>query len=746
MLKKCMCVVMAAIIFLSVNCCVFAGDATEYNEISEKNYVDILCVYDKKSSKINISGTVSHDLFISHKGDRVRLYKLDGVSTLSDEMLNEEFLPIAEIDISIKFNFSLSVNSIYDIFSKYVIVIVGPDGQIDYVSNEFYPSVESKYVAPLKNKSHYKGIDISSSFAPIKGVPSTVTIDVDVDNIISDDFMGYLHTLDGESIFFDRETINSLDMRVKTLSASEVQIYFRLVSRDEAAKPLVPDCSDPENIKKIYTVCDFLAERYKSQQNGILSGFVVGERVDYQATMLDDDSFGEFIDNLGIYTMVIANALRSNIPSGDVVISLSDDNSYSIAPKFVPVGRAGDTIEGLCEFFDRSYGDDFEFSLMLETYVTPYDIDSINIEYGVDLSYRADANKIGTHNIGDFVLYLDKLDNTYENAPKTFKYYWHTDEYLSGNALACAYTYTYYKLFIQSSISSFIVDVDSAERFGDIYNIFKYIDTPEGEDQASFLLGYFDIDHWGDIISPTFADHDLGLRFHKSTKSLTGLPNNVKGEFNYFNYTEGISSSYWQAGEGTLGIFVDYSSTIGRALRMQLDKNDAGEYSYFFWRDTYPENYEYTPYIAFNFCVEEDGTDSGGLFEVKFEVGSGANIVESIAVVSSNKASMIVLDIREFASEYLGDYIKISIRSLSEANEDYSFFLSSVVGYSTELDDTKIAEAIADSRSEIRNKDSLIESFSNNNNGRAIALTVAVIGIILGVMLFFFLRHDEEEE
>ena len=49
MLKKCMCVVMAAIIFLSVNCCVFAGDATEYNETSEKNYVDILCVYDKKS-------------------------------------------------------------------------------------------------------------------------------------------------------------------------------------------------------------------------------------------------------------------------------------------------------------------------------------------------------------------------------------------------------------------------------------------------------------------------------------------------------------------------------------------------------------------------------------------------------------------------------------------------------------------------------------------------------------------------
>ncbi len=751
MIKRSFCIILVIIFMLMPVSLVSAQEIAQSSmENSTKGSVDVSCVYDEKNARINISGTVSHDLLVSHKDHTVQLYKLDALQSFEEAMAGGELLPIAESDISIKVSFSVSVSGIQDVFSKYVIVIVSEDDGIEYVSPEVYPSVESKYHALLGNKMHYKGIGASADFSSVKGVPSLVVLDIDINEIQSLDFMGYLYTVDGRNVFFNRDYIDELDSKIRTLATNKTAVYFRLVCLDEKAESAIPDCSDIENMQAVYAVCDFLADRYNSHQYGALSGFIIGRSVDNAVRDASDEELGAYLDKLGLYTIVATNALRSNIPSADIVIPISDDNSYSSKKSNEQYGRGRAVIEGLCERFDRHYGDDFDFSLMLETSVTPYEINNTNIEPTVNFSIKPDQSKLATHNIGDFVLYLDGLDDLYSCAPKTFKYYWSADGDLSGNALACAYAYTYYKLFIQKTVSSFIVDFDptvsAAERFADIYNIFKYIDTAEGEEQTSFLLSYFDIGAWGDIISPTFANHNLDIRTHIVSEPINTLPRHVVGKFQFFNYTEGSSSVSWYEGWGAKDVFVDYSSVVGRALRVEFESSGDSKYSYLMWNDVYPESYEYTPYLAFDFCIEGDGTEEKGLFEVRIEIGNGTNVVECTTAVMSKSPSRVIFDISEFSSEYLGDYIKIAVRPITDGNADYSLYLSSITGHSTELDDEELEEAIINSRTEIRNKDSLIESLGKNDNSRAVIITIAVIGVILGVMLFFFLRYDDAEE
>ena len=64
--------------------------------------------------------------------------------------------------------------------------------------------------------------------------------------------MGYLYTLGESSIFFSKEYVDELDLKLRTLSHGGAAVYFRLITQDEEGTLVIPDCTSEENMRAIY--------------------------------------------------------------------------------------------------------------------------------------------------------------------------------------------------------------------------------------------------------------------------------------------------------------------------------------------------------------------------------------------------------------------------------------------------------------------------------------------------------------
>ena len=80
---------------------------------------------------------------------------------------------------------------------------------------------------------------------------------------------------------------------------------------------------------------------------------------------------------------------------------------------------------------------------------------------------------------------------------------------------------------------------------------------------------------------------------------------------------------------------------------------------------------------------------------------------------------------------------------MSEAEGEYSLNISSLKGESFALSSDELEEKILQERFFIRNGTQDLETSSDNENGIIISVMVFVSAIILGVMLFIFLKREE---
>ena len=747
-MKKIICLLFSVIFILFCVAPAFADDnsADAINtEIKSQWNIDLSCIYDSSRSIITCNGTVPYDLSKAYKNHTVYLYKLSLGQSISDLGDNSMTEPIATTTMSIKLHFTVEVESIIDVFSRYAVVFVSPEGSLDYISEAVFPSVSTSFSLSAGVKSCFKGIDMSSDLSSITASPSLVVLDIDIEKMYTQESMGYLYTFNDSSLFFSKSFIDELDLKLKTLSVSGASVYLRILSRDENGELAITDCRDEENLRILYAVCDFLSNRYDSPQSGEFEGVIIGRSLDIIADSdSDTEDIESYIERLALYSIVVTNAVRENNPSASIVLPISDKGIYSSQT------LSGKTvIESICDYFDNYYGADLDFLLMLETDCTPLGITTENIGEGIDLSAKTDDGRITPDNIADLSKYVSDLQLRYSSSPVSILYYWRVDKGLSGNALNCAYAYAYYKLFWESKVNGFIIgfeqDYNASGAFDDLLNVFKYIDTSRGSYHTKKLLDYFGDDDWAHII-PSYSEVGVSVREHCVAKNSEEVPSDVIGEYYYFDYSERTGTTPWYAGIGAKSVSIDYGSSVGRALRVDFNSNDNTEYTYLLCKDTYPENYEFTPYVAFNFAVEGDGAEEKGLFEVKIELGNGTNVIESSTAVMSREPTRMVIDLSEFVDNHLVDYIKISVRPMSDKNKDYSIYLSSIVGYSAELDSEELGEAIKDSYLKIRNKDSGADGQALADGSWYIVVAAVVVSVFMGVMLFFLLRHDDMED
>jgi hypothetical protein len=133
------------------------------------------------------------------------------------------------------------------------------------------------------------------------------------------------------------------------------------------------------------------------------------------------------------------------------------------------------------------------------------------------------------------------------------------------------------------------------------------------------------------------------------------------------------------------------------------------------------------------------------LFEVKIAIGSSNNIYEAIQTVHTGEECKIYLDIAEFSKVYMAEYIRFSVRPMSDVSGKYNLYISSIEGISLEYDDNELVTQITNERMRIRNKLDSDDDNSDKNTDIIVVVSVVSVSLVLGIMLFIFLKRDEYE-
>ncbi len=746
--------------------------------------------YDNKEKKININGTVAHDTMVSRNEDKLEVYRIPLGASASDIISDDDIEPVMSADISVKFHFSIKAETPIDRFSAYVVVIRGESGEWTTIGEPLYASVNIPAVKPFDDKANYKGISTAlTSNGTAAGVGSAI-VPVEFERLLSHSSTGYIYSLQGTHIYFDKQYINDLDVKIKSYATIGARVYLQFTFDDNASSGVValpssgegsdvPDMRNEQNLTLISAFTEFLCDRYS-----MLSGIILGERINEAYPGAEHMTTREYAENYAHYMLTVANVARPLISDLDIVLPLGDENSYSVSEQSSE-GESGEVSDGepiesiltgamllsdMSEFLEASHVGRFVYSTMMETASVPYGIteETLKSKAFSNSGYKG----INADTVQVYSDYLKALNEKYpSSAPVGFIFKWTPSADTTGNVLATAYAYSYFKLMGLSNIISFVISFESFEAQGkygaqdDIANIMKYIDTSSCFDVTAPQLKSLGVSSWYSIIRNMYTGKFDTRRIIKA-QIYEGLPEGIIGSYVYYDFMYYTDISLWSAGNFCDSLKIDHSKTSGRSLRAHFtpDLRTPTEYSEFFCDYDYPENFVFTPYLSLCFSIDEDETNVAAdvtgttesapspkksLYEVKITMGSDNTTSEVGVICAAGEKCELIFDMSDFSVDSMVEHIKISVRSLSDAEsaKGYTLSLASIIGHSTAHTAGELSGLVSDERFRIRDlyNDTHTSEISEKNTWM-IMLGAGLIVIVIGVGVFMCFRREDERE
>ena len=419
--------------------------------------------YDAQKKKINISGTVSHDTITSRSKDKLEVYRVPMGADAGSIIAAPEHEPVISTEISVKFNFSISVERAEDRFSSYVVVIKSDNGDWVTIGSSLYATVETTPVSPISERVGYKGISTDLTSLATDAKVGTAIIPVRFGELLSRSSTGELYSFEGTHFYFDTQYLKDLDAKLNSYKAIGTRVYLQLIFDAAADVPVtllassvgthIPDMRNAENFIPICAFTEFLAHRYD-----FISGMILGSEVDLAYSESTGMSAIEYSKNYARYMMTVANTARVSIPTLDVVLPLSDVDSYS---KDIGTALSGVLlIEEIGAFFEEHYLEKFNYSALIETSSIPYGITEQTL---ANKRFEAGAYEgIDADNAHRFSGYLNTVKTKYKSLPASYIFEWKPQTDISADVLSVAYAYSYFKLITDNRVSAFVVSLESS--------------------------------------------------------------------------------------------------------------------------------------------------------------------------------------------------------------------------------------------------------------------------------------------
>ncbi|MBO5415605.1 MAG: hypothetical protein J6A83_03120 [Clostridia bacterium] len=764
--------IVAVMIFQCFSVLVSATDFSVF-DIDEKelansgeNIGDIHnCIYLPEEEKVRVSGTVNHEVMVTHNDYKIALFAVPEGETLYDIVTAPEAEPLASADISIKFEFEVDAKTNTERFSRYAVVIYNDSGDLKLIDEPKHANVETSYTYDAEDKTAYKGVGTSLVSSATDSGVGTAIIPVYLEKLLGSSSTGYLYAIQGSYIYFDKAYVGELDASVKSLAATGSRVYLQfLISADaesgiavlnvpDTEKYALPDMSAEQSVNLIVAFTDFICDRYETRNDSHISGIILGSSVDtgYSAELGDIESYA---DNYAHYMMVAGTVARAITPSIDIVIPLSDKNTYGAEDYSAVVSKPSELLENICKFFDKCFSDGFSFSSMIETSSIPYGINEETILNKKGFSPESNEEIINADNAKLYSAYLDTLRAKYDSSPQSFIFVWSVPTNISGNVLSCAYAYSYFKLMSNERISSFVVSFAQSEKEGiyigysKISNIIKYIDTADSFAITAPQLDMLGASNWYAVIDDMYSGR-LDIRRILELEKLDTMPENIIGNYSYYDFSYYTAVSEWFGGSLCDSLKIDYSDISGRSLQAHFlgKTQNPTDFAEIYCNYEYPENFVYTPYMSLNFSIENDDNDKGALYEIRIAFGSGKNSAEITELCRAYEQKTVLFDISDFCEVSMADYIKIGVRCLSGEESGYKLCFASMEGYSSEYISEELETLISEERLRIRNMLQVDKSDGEKEeNTFLVVAVVAVVIAVIGVGIFMCFKREEEEE
>lgn len=738
-----LCVVFCSAVFMPS---VFATEPPDNeNEISVDSFlgaVSFSCTLDPEKEQVLISGTVSHDFMVGHPDYEIHIYSAAPSEDIKKAITAPDVLPLAKTSMSVRFTFYVEIESVIDRYSNYAVVLSSPEGQNFLASEPLMPAVTATYQYIADDRSHFKGLNTNSGISIIDNGIGTAVIDVDLNLFKGDAADSIVYTVKNSSYAIRKSYIDSLDRAILSASLNKCNVYLRFSYHPEGdpSKYAIPSLYTYGELEYVYTMAEFIAERYV-QDKGSIAGIIVGCCVDdiENVNNIGDMSVDEYCDLYALYVSVLAGALRQISPNTDVVIPVSDKNDYTYDGYSSLALSPSKLLNNVISILNSNFSQRFCCSVMIESKTVPFGIDSKNLTDGIDIK-NIDESRIGAYNLSAFIGYLNSLKGRYESAPASVMYMWYADSRLNGSALSCAYVYNYLKLLQNKDVSCFIIKTDTSTQDNEISTLIKFIDTPNANEQTDSLVEYFQKGSWEEILSEKVSLPSFGKIWAKSFYE--EVPQGIKGSFTYMDFAVASDFNSIIVGENCSSVLSDQDSDEYRALRAVSTSLDVGQSTQIIGRLKYPESYSYTSVMSITVEAEDNSASESALYEVALTLGAQKNRLVAKGILKNGTRTELFFDVSDFASENLAEYLTVSVKSLTEKSNSLSVWVHDIKGYSMEYESDELETLINAKRQEIRNLDEADDSGFDYKIILIIAgVTFAAFALGVGLMILF--RRDD---
>lgn len=482
---------------------------TEYGTLSS-------CVANPSAGTVTLNGRVLSGVTARFTDAKLLLYRLpfgaDPLTYLADETRT----PLAELKIASKFTFTVPAETAGDRLSRYIVTLKTTGGTETPLTGPTYvTSLGGEAVAGGElSGGSYKGIIADETSTVISlGAGSTI-VDVYLNRLLSDSQSPYSYTSGGTTIQIDRTYVAELDARIRAYTASGATVYLRyLVSADSSdgrfavagetdAKYKGILLSGNDSASLLYSVTDYLAERYGNQTFGMIGGIILGSGIDDAKGYNDcgELSLDAYIRNYAQAVLTARMALSKSGRGMKIVVPVTD----RVSPELI--GRAerdGEydkylLLSGLAKLFAES--DFSEYTVLLESRNAPYRL-AVG-ETGELTLVAAQSGSYTAATARDF----ENLLSECEMSKAGYLFVWYPPEDLTDTELIVSYLYSYHALNRSGGPGALFLCIDR-ERLKRLALVISRIDTEEGTGQDDFVLSVFGVNSWQELLNRQKKEH-----------------------------------------------------------------------------------------------------------------------------------------------------------------------------------------------------------------------------------------------
>ncbi len=652
-----------------------------------------VCRYDPESDTVEIEGTLSFEATAFY-GDKhtLALFSLSA----GEELHLSSKTPIDRAGISLNFSFSVPVDSSDAIFNRYMVAAVNEKGERIPLCAPIYPTFPERGV---KTEGGYKGFLADSFSYVLDSVPGVEIVDVYLDRLPDAADSGILYAGEYSYYHFDREYVESIDLRVRNLTGMGTGVYLRLLVSPDANGLSFTDYTDPglDIVNKlpavrteaaqrdVYAMVDFLTARYADTTVGRISGLVLGRSADLAFThcyTAATNLFEYTKDYVSVLNLISGTAAR-NISDARVIVPISD---RIWAGEIENEGLGGAYypelfLTSLMTALRLQCMNAQPFSLMLESAALP------------DRVTGTSGESYGTDRLNDFFDMLSRVreESTFLDT-KVF-YCWSPSAAYTAEQLKAAYLWQYLVLFQRSDVTTFIADLSGNAAGAEALSyLVRYVDTDQFETVAESSLRALGANSVSELFEELEKEELLTRKVHRTVLTIGGYAGKTAptGSFTIWNFNVATGTLGWYAGHDCRNLSV--VSDADRVRSLSASMSAAGEYGDMAYHFSEASDLSFAPLMQLRVGIQ--GT-ANTRYEIQLRAIGTEDTVIASAIVNEGERTTLFLDLTESKAALSSLYgLRLVARPLDGQETDFSLLLYDFVLESDTLSDTELAERV----------------------------------------------------